>query len=308
MKFFIPAVLTVLLPIFLTAQEPAPIPQTASAPTPLSNSLLWEITGPGLDKPSYLYGTIHLIDAADFFLTEETKSALSAAEQVYFEIDIEEMDDMGSQFSMLMGIFMDRNTRLRDLLSAEDYQLVSTHFESMDMPMFMVERIKPLFLTIMASEDMTAQDMASGEVVSYEMELLDLAKEQKKPVEGLETMEFQLSLFDSIPYDAQAKMLVEAIQSTDSGQNEFAEMVNVYKAQDIEAMASLAVDPASGMQDYETLLLAKRNENWIPIIEAQAKKKTTFFAVGAGHLGGPRGVIRLLEQRGYTLKPLHAQP
>jgi uncharacterized protein YbaP (TraB family) len=130
------------------------------------------------------------------------------------------------------------------------------------------------------------------------------AKKQKKPIAGLETMEFQMGLFDSIPYDVQAQMLVESIKVGVAESNDLDELTKIYKAQDLEAMQVIMSSDAEGIGQYEELLLTRRNENWIPKMKGQMKEKSVFFAVGAGHLGGKKGVIHLLEQEGYTLTPI----
>ena len=107
--------------------------------------------------------------------------------------------------------------------------MVQDHFQEIGLPLFMFERIKPMFLTVMASGDMSPTAMSSGEMLSYEMEIMEIAQAGEKKMGGLESMEFQMSVFDSIPYDAQAKMLVESIKSSDTGDEEFAKMVELYK-------------------------------------------------------------------------------
>lgn len=279
-------------------------------PAPLEKSLLWEINGKELKKPSYLYGTIHMIGKEDFFLTDETLASFDQAEQVVFEIDMEEMSNIFAQFSLLMDLFMDGGQTLRDLVSEEDYKLVQAHFDEMGLPLMLLERIKPLFLSVFASGDIDQEGFASGEVVSYEMEFMEMAREKKKNTGGLETIEFQMSLFDSIPYKAQAEMLVESIKAEEgegSGMD-FKSLVEIYKSQDLEAMQT-SVDDTEGMtSQFETMLLSNRNENWIPIMAKMMQKKSCFFAVGAAHLGGDNGVIQLLRKEGYTLRPLHTQP
>ena len=169
-----------------------------------------------------------------------------------------------------------------------------------------LERIKPMFLSALTATDMSPTALQSGEVMSYEMELMKMAQEKEKETGGLETMEFQMSMFDSIPYEAQATMLVEGIKNQDGGNEQFAEMVKLYKAQDINAMHQMIDEDEGGVGDYEELLLVNRNLNWIPIMEKMMVEKPTFFAVGAGHLGGTKGVVTLLQEAGYTVQPLGA--
>ncbi len=277
---------------------------------PLEKSLLWEIEGKGLKTPSYLYGTIHMIGKDDYFLTDQTRTAFDKAEQVVFEIDMEEMNNMFVQFSLLMQLFMEGGQTLRDLVSQEDYDLVKAHFEEIGLPLMLLERIKPLFLSVFASGDISQEGFASGEVVSYEMEFMEMAQAAKKDISGLETIEFQMSIFDSIPYKDQAAMLVESIKAEEgegSGMD-FKALVEVYKSQDLEAMQQTIEEEGASVSSYENILLSGRNTNWIPIMVKKMQKKSCFFAVGAAHLGGPNGIIALLRKEGYTLRPLHVQP
>lgn len=270
----------------------------------LENALLWEVSGNGLTEPSYVYGTIHIIGSDDYFLPKGTLSAIDAADEVIFEIDMNEMTDMTSQMGLLKDIFMNDDKSLKDLLSDEDYKVVSAHFEKMGLPLFMFERMKPMFLTVFASTDFDPSGLQNGSMKSYEFEFFEMASKSGKPVSGLETIAFQMGIFDKIPYDKQAQMLVESIKNADLGGSELAEMVHIYKTQNIDAMVSMISDDDSGMGDYEDILVDGRNKNWIPLMMDKMKVKQVFFAVGAGHLGGKNGVINLLKDQGYTLTPL----
>ena len=199
---------------------------------------------------------------------------------------------------------MNDNITLKDLISEEDYQLVNDHFKELGLPLMMLERMKPMFLTVFASGDMDPAGLQSGSMKSYEMEFLEMAKNAGKPVAGLETIEFQMSVFDSIPYVAQAEMLVETIKSGDKENSEFDVMIEMYKNQKINDMIAMMSDEDEQLSDYEDILLNKRNEAWISGMKSMMIEMPTFFAVGAGHLAGERGVINLLKKEGYTLTPL----
>lgn len=296
-----------LLLITSIAQSQSEVQSPASNP---ENALLWEISGKKLSKPSYLYGTIHLIPRADYFLSDQAKEAFKKASRATFEIDLEETMDIAGLMPMMMKMYMNNDTTLRDLLTQEEYTEVKAHFDKIGLPLGFLERIKPMFLSMLASEDVAAsmgkgQSKEASSTTSYEFELLAMAQEQKKEVAGLETAAYQMSMFDSIPYKAQAKMLVDAINSEDTtGNDEFDRMVEMYKNQDIQGMQSLMNDSEDGLGKYEDLLLGRRNRNWIPVMEGMMRENITFFAVGAGHLGGKQGVINLLREQGYTLTPL----
>ncbi|NRB63341.1 MAG: TraB/GumN family protein [Saprospiraceae bacterium] len=269
----------------------------------LAKSLLWEISGNGLDQPSYVFGTIHMIDQEYYFLTEAAENAFDKSQNVTFEIDMEEMTDIGVIMPLLMQAFMKGDTTLSDLLNEEDYKMVANHFQQIGLPMMMVERIKPMFLSALAAGDMS-NPTAQQEVVSYEMELMKMAEEQDKEIMGLETAEYQMSMFDSIPYTAQAQMLLESIQGDSSeGTDQLNQMIELYINQDIEGM-QVMMNEDNDIMEYQDLLLIARNKNWIPIMEKRMKTSICFFAVGAGHLGGNQGVLRLLQAAGYNIKPL----
>ena len=268
------------------------------------NSLLWEISGKDLKTPSYLYGTIHIIGKEDFFLTGNTKSAFAESERVVFEINMEEMNDFSVIFTLMGKVMMEGGTSLADLLSEEDYQLVEKKFAELGLPMMILNRLKPMFLSVFASGDIEPGSMSNGDMLSYEMEFMKMAQKGKKEMGGLETVEFQMSMFDSIPYQAQADMLIEAIKSESEGNDEFQKMVELYKNQDIKGMITMFDEGEGGVGGFEELLLVNRNKSWIPIMATMMADKPTFFAVGAGHLGGKSGVIELLRAEGYTVKSM----
>ncbi len=291
-----------------------------------TKALLWKIEGKKIKQPSYLYGTIHMIPKKDFFWPSNTKEAIAECERLTLEIDMMGLEnDMSAQMSMMMNIFMKDGITLPTLISAEEYKTVQDHFanSSLPLPQMMLDKIKPMFLSMMVSEDF---DLMGGNLLgapnekepseeesmdglsSYEIELMDIAKEKEMETAGLETVEYQMSVFDSIPYKVQANMLVESIiaekDTTSNIETQMEDMIQLYKNQDLQALQQLLKSESTGMEDFEDILLNQRNKNWIPIMKTQIAEKSTFFAVGAGHLGGPEGVLALLRKEGYKLTPL----
>lgn len=278
---------------------------------PTENALLWKISGNGLKKASYLYGTIHMIPKEDFILSAATRTAFDNSKRVAFEIDMKEMTNFRTQLSLMTKAFMAGGKTLKDLLSAEDYGLVRQKMDEKGLPGGMFERMKPMFLSMMFSSDegeMTNPLAGDGKITSVEMELYRMAKRRRMESAGLETAGYQMSIFDSIPYTAQAQMLVESLRSTEKkgdGPSELDRMMELYKTQNISAMQHMISDEESGMANYEDILLNRRNQNWIPVMGRMMREKVTFFAVGAGHLGGPSGVIALLRKSGYRVDAIH---
>lgn len=300
----------ITLTFFAKAQEtetPEVVKAKNFAPVEEENSLLWEIKGNNLKTSSFLFGTIHMIPEDDYLFDKVAQDAFAKAEKVYFEINTETMFDMTTQFSLLMKSFMDDGVRLKDLVSAEDYNLVEAHFKEMGLPLAFLDRLKPMILSVFASQGAQGGggiDMSTTK--SYEMELTEMAKKSKKPIDGLETIQYQMSMFDSIPYEAQADMLIGSIKG-ESGEddNEFGKMVELYKNQDLLGLQDMITGNEDDiMTKYEKVLIVNRNRNWIAPMKESMSERPTFFAVGAGHLAGKEGVIALLREEGYEVVPL----
>lgn len=271
---------------------------------PTEKSLVWKISGKGLKKPSLLYGTIHMIPKSEFELPGTVREGLDNVRRVTFEIDMKEMTNIRSQMSLLTKSFMAGGKTLKDLLSPEDYSLVKAKMAEKGLPAGMFERMKPMFLSTLFSSDEEGGPIGRGDITSVEMELYRMTRRRKLESGGLETAAYQMSVFDSIPYAAQAKMLVDGLRSTDTtdtGESQLDEMLRLYRSQDIEAMQTMIGDD-SGMGKYEDILLKKRNQNWIPVMGRMMAEKPTLFAVGAGHLGGQYGVVALLRKEGYRVE------
>ena len=278
------------------------------APTAEENSLLWEISGNGLETSSWLFGTIHIIPKEDFFLTDIMKSSFQKSEKAIFEIDTKDMFNMSAQLGLIMKSFMNEGVHLKDLLSKEDYSLVKKHFDEMGLPLMIFGRVKPMILSIFASQDMESlgTGMNMEEMKSYEMVLSEMAEKEEKPTGGLETAQYQMSMFDSIPYKAQAEMLVQGIKGEKTAvDGDLDQMVELYKQQDIFGLHNLIANGSDDfMKKYDNILLNGRNRNWIKPMKSEMSNQSTFFAVGAGHLPGENGVIALLRREGFQVSPL----
>jgi uncharacterized protein YbaP (TraB family) len=138
---------------------------------------------------------------------------------------------------------------------------------------------------------------------SYEQRLLEMAKNRKMEVLGLEKLEDQFDVFDQIPDTAEVSMIMEMIDNYESQRTEFEKMVRLYNNKDLNGLATM-INGSPEMAGFEDLLLINRNRNWIPIMEKAMAAQPTFFAVGAGHLPGENGVIDLLRKSGYTITPV----
>ena len=263
-----------------------------------NNSLLWEISGKGLKKPSYLFGTFHLMCREDIHFSNNLLAAVKNVDEVYFEMDL---DDPSNTLGALMFMNMKDGQMLRDFYTAEEYQQLETFFkDSLKTSLKSFQKMKPSLLEAFLYPKMMPCKSQSG----VEMELLTIASNEKKEVKGFETIAFQSSVFDSIPYSEQAKSLLNSIDSIAQNKVYFEKMMQVYQSQQLDSIEAMFNNPTFEMKDDLDILLDKRNINWVDQLKTILPKENIFMAVGAGHLVGKMGVIELLRKEGYTLRPL----
>ena len=262
------------------------------------NTLLWRVSGNGIKDPSYLFGTFHLLCKEDIHFSEQLKKAIKRSNTIYMEMD---MDDPSTMLSGMLYMNMKDGKKLEDLYSPEEYERLENYFsDTLNMPLMLLQKAKPYFLVALLYPRMMNCETPAG----VEEELMKIAKESKKEIKGLETMQFQASVFDSIPYEWQAKELLKSIDSFSVYKDEFDKMLALYKNQQLDSMESMIDKSEFGADRYGDLLLTDRNKNWVKQLKTIMKNESVFVAVGAGHLLGDTGLINLLKKAGYKVEPL----
>lgn len=261
-----------------------------------AKSLLWKISGNRLKTPSYIFGTFHLLCSDDAKLPDTLKTIIHQSKQIFFEI---KMDDPDMTKKVMASISMKEGHQLKEFYSAADFDSISNVFRNKtNIPLSFVSNYKPYLLI-----PLLYQSMFGCTLVGLEKELQKISDIDSTPVKGLETLEFQMQLFDSIPYATQAKMLKSNLFEYDKYKKELLQMIKMYQQKDIDQMQK-NIETDADFKKYEDMLLRQRNKTWIPVIMAEIQKTPTFIAVGAGHLGGTEGVLNLLKKQGFTVTPV----
>lgn len=261
------------------------------------NSLLWQITGNNLSKPSFLFGTIHLICPDDYIWTEKMKSSLDRAEKVCFELDLSDPD---VNMQIVAGMTDNTNKKLPDYFSTEQYKLLSRFVkDSLNMDIALFEKMKPIMLEIFIS----ATKINCTNPISYEDSIMKVAEAEGKKIMGLEVPKEQITDLEHIPVETVIKYLLEDIQTATKIDTEYRQLVNAYKQQDLPGLYSLITN-SSDLENEKGPLLYDRNRKWTARIMDKMEVASVFFAVGAGHLYGPLGVIELLRKKGYKIEPI----
>ncbi len=293
--------LLVMVEMMAFAQSPKKKP-TIKNSDPSENTLLWKISGGDLQKPSYLFGTMHLICADDIVLSDSLTKAIKGADNVYLELDMDNiMEMMGAMTKMKMR----NDTTLEQLLSKEEYEKVKTFFttKSSLLPFAMLETYKPL---LAASLIMQQQGESScSNMISMEQLVMKEAKSNGVKIKGIETMQYQMSIFDSIPYGFQAKQLLRMVEEDgkESGK-EMEKITDAYRKQQLSLMEEITKSEDIGIGSFTDILLYNRNINWANQLKLLMQGKSLVVAVGAGHLPGEKGLINLLRKAGYKVEPV----
>ncbi|MFN5318386.1 MAG: TraB/GumN family protein [Bacteroidia bacterium] len=263
----------------------------------INAQLLWEISGNNLNHKSYLYGTIHIVPKEKFVVKPHVEQAFNASTHLIQEVDLNlstrEMIDMAQSMTLPKG------TTLQGLLGDAEYQKLQTYcinqLKMKKKKFKKYSRLKPFFFSSLLLVEQL------GKTEGYEKYFSSQASKAKMTESGLETMQQQMAVVETIALKDQAQMLVGSLGSE---MTEFNRLLEKYLNEDLNSVQQLIEEETDDMGSFNENFLVKRNENWIPKLEAFMAKESCFIAVGAAHLPGERGVINLLKSKGYTVRPV----
>lgn len=270
---------------------------TTSAQQTPSSSLLWKISGNGLKEPSYIFGTFHMMCKTDFSITPILEEKVKSTQQFFGELD---MDDPTLQTTLMSSMRL-KETNLQKLLGEDEFKIVSDSFKNITgISLQMFNQFSPF----MSMSMLTLSSIACSDKIQPETEFVNIAKKNALPILGLETVQDQVNAINSQPLDSQAVSLKRTVLNYDSVKQVMIKMIEVYKEKNTDKLYQFIKDNSDGNDNFEQEMLVTRNVRWIPVIKKAVHEKPSFFAVGAGHLGGKQGVLNLLKEQGYTLTPV----
>ena len=287
-----PAMLLAMALFFLLAAM-------TQADTDRSHGLLWEISKAG-QVPSHLFGTIHSEDPGVVALPAPVKQAFDAANSVVVEMLMDTEAMMYSSTAMLM---LDGRS-LSDVLGMPLYKQVSEAIASRGIPELVLNRMKPWA----AAVTLSTPALETGQVL--DLVLYQEALQQEKAVHGLETIQEQLDLFDSMPESDQVTLLRDAVDNLPELDAMNAELLAVYKQRDLAGLmaineASMQTGDQRLAQDFQQRVIEDRNHRMAERMQPYLRQGSAFVAVGALHLPGEEGLLNLLEQQGYTVRRVY---
>ena len=266
-----------------------------------AQALLWKVSGNGMQSPSYLYGSIHIQDQRVFSFDTTVLTALYSCDAFAMEILMDEIDPKELKSAM----YMPKGKLLSEMMPAEDFaKLDSLCKKKIHVSAYLMNTTKPFFVMSALQSSSFSQDQEEA----LDLFFLKKAREAGKLCYGVEKYQTQVDAIDAIKLKEQVKMLTESINDTsaDTGDDQMLGLLNAYLGFELDSLLALS-DDASMPKKFNKVFLIDRNVGMANNFEKIAREHSLFCAVGAAHLGGPKGVISLLRRKGYTVEPVPFQ-
>jgi uncharacterized protein YbaP (TraB family) len=252
----------------------------------------------------YLVGSVHLLSKDYYPLSPALDKAFKETDLLVEELHLGQMAQVESQMTILMRGMLPSGQTLDKVVSPETFALVSERVKSLGLPIEPLSRLKPwaLALTLLGLEWQAAGFDAE---LGLDKHFYDQAVAAGKEVQGLETIEFQISQFDEMSMEEQDRMLASTLRELETEKAAVTTLANAWKAGDAPTVEKIVLQELRKEPGMYQRLLVDRNKNWMPKIEALfSRKGRSFVVVGAAHLVGPDGLLALLKAKGYAIEQL----
>jgi len=291
-KFILFVILVTVL--FLTGCSSTAGKQSSS--TTLQNSLLWKIHG---EKPSYLFGTMHLVKSIHQALPKRVIPILRTCETFVLEADATKID----RKKLAQAILITKGQKLNELIHENSWRLLKKLFHS-KIPATRLKSFRPWFISVMVAIHL-ANSMGYNK--NIDLHLLKIAVQGKIIRKYLESSN---TAFNALK-NASEKNIIHELNKTllklEKEKNQLTTMYKLYKSENISEILRQVLQKMSSTPILKHTLFTKRNTAWIPKIKKLIQDKSCFIAVGAGHLPGKDGLIHLLKRTGYKVTPVFKQ-
>ena len=267
------------------------------------------VTGPALwkvadaDTTIYLFGTVHALPKDVPWMRGAIGPALAASDTLVTEIDLAGGDPAAMQKAVMATALLPQDENLRGLLTDDQRATYEAAISKLGMPVESFDRFEPWYASLMFALIPLAKAGIVGE--NGVEKGLDAAAGAGKKHEALETVEYQLSIFDSLPREAQIDYMMKTIAGSDDIKALLNAMMAEWLEGDADSLARLMNEDMEGEQALMERLLWQRNRTWADWVAKRLDTPgTVFVAVGAGHLAGAQSVQADLEAKGLKVSRL----
>ncbi|OLC67363.1 MAG: hypothetical protein AUH79_04240 [Betaproteobacteria bacterium 13_1_40CM_4_64_4] len=265
-----------------------------------TRNFLWKASGK--QGVVYLVGSVHMLTKDYYPLSPALDSAFKDSDLLVEEADLAEMLSPGAQLQMLTRGMLPSSQSLDKVVSAPTFALLNKRIAGLGMPIEALLRFKPWMLA-MTLEALEWQKAGFDPELGLDKHFYDRAQTDGKAVQGLETLEYQVSRFDEMPMDQQDKMLADTLKNLDTEKANVNKLADAWQAGDLLAVEQIVLQEVKQDPLMYQRLLVERNRNWLPKLEALfARRGHAFVVVGAAHLIGPDGLLAMLKAKGYSVE------
>ncbi len=247
---------------------------------------------------------MHLLRAGDSGLPPTYELAYREAERLVMEIDVDDLDPAAAATFTASHATYPPGTGLRAALGERRWQRARAEFERVGLQLEALDRLEPWAASLVYSVTGMAQ-LGFEPELGVEEQLKTRAVADGKDIAGLETLEFQLGLFDALSPDDQARLLDLTIDDAEGSAREIDRLTAAWRGGDAVALSRLLLREYRRFPTLYEALVYRRNRDWVPQVEALLQRDgDSLVVVGAMHLVGRQGLIELLRQRGLDPQPL----
>lgn len=263
----------------------------------------WRMTGANGEVT--LLGSMHVLRPSDYPLPAAVDGLIERAELIVMEIDLDDVDAAAQQRVILETAMLPQGTVIADVVDERVYRLLEQNAAELGIELRLLERFEPWFLAVTLLDQGLRQWGFQAER-GVEQYVVGRAKSAGKEIVGLETLEFQIGIFDSLSPQSQQAMLEQTLAEIDEAETALRELVAAWRDGELESLSAELLDDFAEFPGLHEALVAKRNRSWVPPLERMlADGRRHLVVVGALHLVGPDSVIELLRARGHDVERLH---
>ena len=267
--------------------------------------LVWKISGNGIQKPSYILGTHHGCPFTYCDSIPGLMKAFDKVDNIIGEINMIEFAEMSPERMQKMQamMMMPADTSLLSLFSTEEAAKVNEWLgKKMEASLEMLSVMKPMTIMVtVQNKEMMEVIPEIATMTTIDKYMQTLGQRKGKTIGELETADYQMELLYGNSLEEQADALLEMIDHGDS-KGLLQQLTNAYKSQNLDTLWKVFQEQMTGYE-YDAIVKV-RNLNWEKQMKELLPKQTTLFVVGAGHLPGEYGMINLLREAGYKVKPV----
>ncbi len=267
----------------------------------IEKSILYEVSGNGLEKPSYLMGIVNFLPADQFTVPSAVKEAMAKCEVFATKTE----NDRKTQKKFTEAVKIPNGGWINDYLTDDELNqlrlLLLLDLEVKEHAYHdFYSRLQPIILVTT-----TAALHLKENIVYTEQKLHDIAKENKLKTEALGTIQEEIEAFKRFPIEDQVEALKYTVTNFYEHINDYQKMVDAYiKDQDLEVVKNQTFKATNESKSFKTVYYDSRALQWLPEIERLMRNKPTFIALGAPYLVGNVSLIQLLRTKGFDVKPV----